>query len=157
MKLFELKYVSVEIADLVATVTMDNPPVNAQTDETQEELIFALDCLSDRDDVRVIVLTGEGRCSVRASTSERVGKTWAGGRPQPTFRARELSFHQGVHQAGDRHDQRSRARGWARHRCAFRNYPRVRERVGGPSGGDGWPDGGCRHAMQLFGRSNSAA
>ena len=33
MELFELKYVSVEIADLVATVTMDDPPVNAQTDE----------------------------------------------------------------------------------------------------------------------------
>ena len=28
---------------------------------TQEELTFALDCLSDRDDVRAIVLTGKGK------------------------------------------------------------------------------------------------
>lgn len=43
MDLFNLTHHRIEIADLVATVTISNPPVNAQNDLSQEELIYAMD------------------------------------------------------------------------------------------------------------------
>lgn len=51
----------VVLADHVATVTLANPPVNALTRVLNDELIAALDRLSETDEVRVVVLTGEGR------------------------------------------------------------------------------------------------
>ena len=46
---------------------MDRPPVNAQNTPFREELTAAFDSFSDRDDVRVVILTGIwqnvlGRC-----------------------------------------------------------------------------------------------
>lgn len=156
MNLNSLKHTRVEIADFVATVTMANPPVNAQTDETQAELIFAMDFLSDRDDVRVVILTGEGRAfCAGVDIKARAGKEWSPGER--------------------RHNQRT----------ARESYHAVREctkpvigAINGPALGAGLalvascdiliaseraalglPEvtvglmGGCRHAMQLFGRS----
>jgi enoyl-CoA hydratase len=52
---------SVEIDAFVATVTLKRPPVNAQNRRFREEIISIFDALSDRLDVRAIVLTGDGR------------------------------------------------------------------------------------------------
>lgn len=51
----------VDIADHVATLTMDSPPVNALTRVLNDELTAALDRISELDDVRVVVLTGAGK------------------------------------------------------------------------------------------------
>ena len=40
---------------------MDRPPVNAQSDQLRQELIAAFDWFTDRDDVRVAILTGFGK------------------------------------------------------------------------------------------------
>ena len=60
--------------DGVAIVTFDRPPVNAQNRQTREELIRIFDSISDRDDVRVVVLTNAGKVfSAGADIKERVG------------------------------------------------------------------------------------
>lgn len=51
----------VEVIDHVAVVTMDAPPVNAQSRDFAEELIEVFDELNDLAEVRVIVLTGAGK------------------------------------------------------------------------------------------------
>ena len=51
---------SVEVEDFVATVTMARQPVNAQNRLFREQCIQIFDELGSRDDVRVIVLTGNG-------------------------------------------------------------------------------------------------
>jgi enoyl-CoA hydratase len=62
-----------DVAEGVATVTFDRPPVNAQNRRTREELIHIFDALSDRDDVRVAILTGTGNMfSAGADLKERV-------------------------------------------------------------------------------------
>jgi enoyl-CoA hydratase len=53
--------VKVTIQDFIATVMMDRPPVNAQNDQLRQELIAAFDSFTDRDDVRVAILTGFGK------------------------------------------------------------------------------------------------
>jgi enoyl-CoA hydratase len=64
----------VEVADFVATVTIDRPPVNAQNRRFREEIVAAFDSLSDRSDVRAIVLTGAGKTfSAGADLKERPG------------------------------------------------------------------------------------
>lgn len=56
-----MSHVRVEVEDFVAVVTMDNPPVNAIAMEVLTELTHAFDALGERDDARVIVLTGAGK------------------------------------------------------------------------------------------------
>jgi enoyl-CoA hydratase len=61
-----------EVADYVATVTLDRPPVNAQNRAFKEELIRVFDELHDREDVRAVVLTGAGKAfSAGADLKER--------------------------------------------------------------------------------------
>lgn len=62
LKMIPLKVIHLQIADHIAVVTMDNPPVNAQNAELQDEMIHAFDRISDLDEVRVAVLTGKGKC-----------------------------------------------------------------------------------------------
>lgn len=50
----------VNVENYVATVLMNRPPVNAINRVFREELVAIFDELSDRDDVRAIVLTGAG-------------------------------------------------------------------------------------------------
>ena len=64
--------VTVDVADFVATVTINRPPVNAQNNRFREEIAEVIDMLGDRSDVRAIVLTGEGKAfSAGADLSER--------------------------------------------------------------------------------------
>lgn len=61
-----------EVADYVATVTLDRPPVNAQNRAFKEEIIRVFDELHDREDVRAVVLTGAGKAfSAGADLKER--------------------------------------------------------------------------------------
>ena len=83
-----------EIADHIAVVTMDAPPVNAVSTEFMEEMIASVDRLNDLDDVRVVVITGAGKCfsagadiKGRLARKEEPGDYWAHAR-----RARELSY-----------------------------------------------------------------
>ncbi|HXL85000.1 MAG TPA: enoyl-CoA hydratase-related protein, partial [Casimicrobiaceae bacterium] len=56
----ELENLKLEVADLVATVTLDRPPVNALGRVIRKEMIRVFDALHDREDVRAVVLTGSG-------------------------------------------------------------------------------------------------
>src|SRR3954467_5528136 len=70
----ELDAVRLEVSDFIATVTIDRPPVNAQNQKAREELIRVFDAISDRDDVRVAILTATGKVfSAGADVKERVG------------------------------------------------------------------------------------
>jgi enoyl-CoA hydratase len=69
----DLEQFRLDVADGIATVTFDRPPVNAQNARTREELIRVFDTISDRDDVRVAILTGAGNTfSAGADLKERV-------------------------------------------------------------------------------------
>ncbi len=68
----ELTRFKLDVADYVATVTMDAPPVNAQDRAFREESIRMFDILGASPDVRAIVLTGNGKAfSAGADLSER--------------------------------------------------------------------------------------
>ena len=51
----------VRVEAYVAVVTLNHPPVNAQTPEMWSEIAATFDELGARDDVRVTILTGAGR------------------------------------------------------------------------------------------------
>ena len=55
------EHLKLSVDDHVATLVLDRPPVNALGRAIREELLAAFDELHDRDDVRVVVLTGAGR------------------------------------------------------------------------------------------------
>lgn len=63
-----------DVADYIAVVTIDNPPVNAQPPQLMMEVMDTFDALSDRDDVRVAILTGKGKMfSAGADLKNRPG------------------------------------------------------------------------------------
>lgn len=63
-----------DVADHIAVVTIDNPPVNAQPPALMAEVMEIFDSISDRDDVRVAILTGTGRMfSAGADLKNRPG------------------------------------------------------------------------------------
>ncbi len=57
----DLTQLEVAIADGVATLTLNAPPVNALTRTLNDELTLALDRISELDDVRAVVVTGHGK------------------------------------------------------------------------------------------------
>jgi enoyl-CoA hydratase len=64
----------VNVKDFIATVWLARPPVNAQNRRFREEIITVFDSLSDRVDVRAVVLSGEGKTfSAGADLKERPG------------------------------------------------------------------------------------
>jgi enoyl-CoA hydratase len=76
----ELETCRLEVADGIATVTLARTPVNAQNRRMREEIIWLFDSLSDRDDVRVVILTGEGKTfCAGADIKERRGMVKAPG------------------------------------------------------------------------------
>ncbi|EAQ02036.1 enoyl-CoA hydratase [Pseudooceanicola batsensis HTCC2597] len=87
--------VKVEIKDHIATVTMDAPPVNAQSKEFVDELISVFDELNETPGVRVTVLTGAGKCFSAGADIKARAKI-AEGEPGDTYRhmrrAREVGF-----------------------------------------------------------------
>lgn len=68
-----LEHFRLDVSDGIANVTFDRPPVNAQNRQSREEFIRLFDALSDREDVRVVILTGAGDIfSAGADIKERV-------------------------------------------------------------------------------------
>lgn len=57
----DLTQLEVEISAHIATLTMNNAPVNALSRVLNDELTLALDRISEMDEVRVVVLTGRGK------------------------------------------------------------------------------------------------
>lgn len=57
----DLTQLKVNVEQHIATVTLTNPPVNALSRVLNDELTLALDRISELDDIRVVVLTGEGK------------------------------------------------------------------------------------------------
>jgi enoyl-CoA hydratase len=56
-----LQHITLDVRDHVATVTLNRPPVNALGRAIREELLATFDELHDRDDVRAVILTANGR------------------------------------------------------------------------------------------------
>lgn len=86
--------IKTEISQHVAVVTLNNPPVNAQSREFVEELISVFDELNDTPEVRVIVLTGQGKVfsagadiKSRGNVGEIPGETY-----RHLRRTREVGF-----------------------------------------------------------------
>jgi len=80
----EWKHVRFEVEDGVGTITLDRPDrLNALTFETYADLRDLLGELPERDDVRVLVITGEGRgfCS-GGDVEEIIGRLLAEGDEQ---------------------------------------------------------------------------
>jgi len=48
----DVEHYRIDVAEFIATVTFDRPPVNAINRQSREELVRIFDALSDRDDVR---------------------------------------------------------------------------------------------------------
>jgi enoyl-CoA hydratase/carnithine racemase len=90
----DIEFVRCDVADFIAVVTLDRPPVNALDQQLLDEVMRVFDALSDRDDVRVAILTGAGRnfCAgadikARLERAPAAGDFW-----QNSRRARE-AFH----------------------------------------------------------------
>ena len=88
------KLIKTEIKDHVAVVTMDAPPVNAQSRDFVEELIAVFDELNETPAARVIVLTGAGKIFSAGADIKSRGKV--GAVPGDTYRhlrrTREVGF-----------------------------------------------------------------
>lgn len=71
--------VKFEVADCVAVVTLNRPPVNAVNAELRDRLIEIFDSATDRDDIRALVLTGQGKIfSAGADLRQRPDASVAG-------------------------------------------------------------------------------
>lgn len=53
--------VTLEVSGHVALVTLNRPPVNAVNREMRDRIIEIFDMATDRDDIRALVLTGQGK------------------------------------------------------------------------------------------------
>lgn len=85
--------IKLAVADHIAVVTMDHPPVNAQNAQFNSEMAYIFDTLSDRKDVRVAILTGAGKVfSAGADMKGRGRLGEIGERWQHNRRVRE-AFH----------------------------------------------------------------
>jgi enoyl-CoA hydratase/carnithine racemase len=69
--------IKTEIQNHIAVVTMDAPPVNAQSKDFVEEFIATFDELNETPSVRVIVLTGAGKTFSAGADIKSRGKVGA--------------------------------------------------------------------------------
>ena len=68
------QFIQVEVSNSIAVVTMNRPPVNAQNAQFRDEMMQVFDAFTDRDDVRVAILTGAGKVfCAGADIKERMG------------------------------------------------------------------------------------
>ncbi|PLC54639.1 enoyl-CoA hydratase [Pollutimonas nitritireducens] len=84
----------VEVVDHVALLRLANPPVNALSTALMNELTRELDRISETDDIRAVVLTGEGKIFCAGADLKSRGETikGPGDLPQHSRRTREC-FH----------------------------------------------------------------
>jgi len=89
----KLDLIRLDVTDHIALVTMDAPPVNAQNAQFNVEMAYVFDCISDRVDCRVAVLTGAGKVfSAGADMRARGAMAEIGEKWQHNRRTRE-SYH----------------------------------------------------------------
>lgn len=55
-----MTWIKTHIENYICTITINNPPMNILTKEFREEFVPFMEALKFREDVRVIILTGEG-------------------------------------------------------------------------------------------------
>ena len=92
----DTEIIKCDVQDFIAIVTMDNPPVNAQSAQFHHEMMHTFDAISDRDDVRVAVLMGAGKIfSAGADIKARADRGTGHG-------VGMFSFGYGVPQTSDR-------------------------------------------------------
>jgi len=78
----------------IATVTFTNPPVNAHSQALLTETAAVFDEVSDRDDIRVAILSGEGKCfCAGADIKERAGTTPSPGDHWTRSRRAREAYH----------------------------------------------------------------
>ena len=56
-----LEYLKVSVENLIATITLQRPPANALSQWMLRELSIVMDDIEANDQVRVILIRGEGR------------------------------------------------------------------------------------------------
>ena len=91
----KLEFVKFDVLDdCIAVVQFANPPVNAHRQEVLDEITWVFDTVSDRADLRVAILTGQGKVfCAGADIKERLGKeSTAGDHWRRSRRARE-AYH----------------------------------------------------------------
>ena len=75
----EHEFFDVQVDNYVATVKMQRAPVNAQTQAFREQCIAVFEELGERDDVRAIILTGNGKVfSAGADLKDRADRSIPG-------------------------------------------------------------------------------
>ena len=80
--------------DYVAVVRLAHPPVNAHNQQLLSEVAWTFDTLSDRDDIRVAILTGEGKCfCAGADIKERVSRERQDGDHWQNSRRTREAYH----------------------------------------------------------------
>jgi len=92
--MYSFETLDVQVSDHIATVYLNNPPVNAVNTKMLNELALAMDQFSEDEDVRVVVLTGKGKVFCAGADlkgREEIARS-AGGLPQHSRRTRE-AFH----------------------------------------------------------------
>ena len=152
----DLTQLKVDVADHVATLTMNAPPVNALTRVLNDELTLALDRISEIDEVRVVVLTGAGKVFCAGADLKGRAETSRAGRPPGPFasHSRVLPRDPRVREAGHRGDQRRGAGLGAGDGRVGRHSDRLGEGRARPARrSTSACSGGCRHAMRLFSHS----
>ncbi|MEM7468332.1 MAG: enoyl-CoA hydratase/isomerase family protein [Pseudomonadota bacterium] len=91
----EVELIRIDVRDNgVATISLDNPPVNAHSLQLLQELAYVFDTVSDRDDIRVAILTGEGNVfCAGADIKARAGRVPAAGNHWQNSRIAREAYH----------------------------------------------------------------
>jgi enoyl-CoA hydratase len=94
MSTYQFDTLRVEVQNYVATVWLNNAPVNAVNTQMLLDLALAMDTFGDDPNVRCVILTGEGRVFCAGADLKNRGQMLdqPGGLPQHSRRTREL-FH----------------------------------------------------------------
>jgi enoyl-CoA hydratase len=91
---YQFETLRVEVADYVATVWLNRPPVNAVNTQLMLDLTLAMDMFGEDPNVRAVVVTGEGKvfCAGADLKNRSQMLDQPGGLPQHSRRTREV-FH----------------------------------------------------------------
>jgi len=90
MREWDLETVKCEIVDShIAVVRLDNPPVNAHSAQMLLDIALMFDRISDLDDIRAVILTGEGKIFCAGADLKGRGERGPGTQWQSSRNARE--------------------------------------------------------------------
>jgi enoyl-CoA hydratase/carnithine racemase len=152
----DLTSLTVRIADHVATLTMNVPPVNALTRVLNDELTLALDRISELDDVRVVVLTGAGKVFCAGADLKGRAETIKGPGDLPAHSRRTRECFHAIRECAK---PVIAAINGAALGSGLALAASADVLIASESASLGLPEvdvgllGGCRHAMRLFGHS----